>query len=131
MNGLEMLEQAFLGRLVVIGAYDERSIGPLRLSLPSELDRVLGRICARSGDDRCPALRHLDAQGDNTLVLVVAERRRFAGSAARHQATRALSDLPSHELLKGAFVETSAAEGCDQRDERSLEHCFPPRLRRN
>jgi hypothetical protein len=64
-------------------------------------------------------------------MFVIAERRRFAGRTARHEAMRALPDLPSHELLKCALIDISVAERCDQRDERSLEHCFLPGLRRN
>ena len=38
-------------------------------------------------------------------LLVVFERRAFAGRADRHQAVRALADLPGDMLLKGGFVD--------------------------
>ena len=125
VDRLEMLIKAFLRRLVVIGADNQRRIGARLLGLPGQLDRVLGRVRAGSGNDRDPlALGDLDAQADQPLLLVIGESRRFAGRAARHQSVGSLVDLPSHMLLKRAFVQLVVAKRRDQRDERSLEHRF-------
>jgi hypothetical protein len=59
-------------------------------------------------------------------MLGVAEGRGFAGGADRHQAVRALLDLPVDELLESLLVDLAAGERRDQRDERSLEHGVSP-----
>src|SRR5262249_51032505 len=46
------------------------------------------------------------------------------GRAARHEPMRALAELPSHMLLKGALIQLVITEWRDQRDERSPEHRF-------
>ena len=125
VNRLEMLIEPFLRRLVVIGADDQRRIGAGLLGLPRQLDRVLGRVRAGSGNDRNPLpLATSTHSVDQPLLLVIGERRRFAGRAARHQSVRALADLPGHMLLKGGLVQLVVAKRRDQRDERSLEHRF-------
>ncbi len=122
LHTLVMLEQPFLSRLVVIGADDQCRIGACRLGLSRQPDRVLSGICPGTGDDRHPALCHFDTQLDHPLMFVLTEGGRFSGRTARHQAVGALSNLPSHQLLKSPLIHVSVAEWRDQRDERSLEH---------
>jgi hypothetical protein len=62
------------------------------------------------------ALGDLDAHTDDTLVLGVAQRRRFARRATRHQAMRAVFDLPVDERLEGVFIDRAVGERRDKRD---------------
>ena len=54
---------------------------------------------------------------DDALVLVVAERRAFAGRAHRHEAVAALLDLPVDEGAEGLLVEPAVAHRRHQRGE--------------
>ena len=86
VDRLEVLVEALLVRLVVIGRHDQHGVGARLLGVAGKVDR-LGRVVgAGAGDHRHPALRHLDADFDDALVLVVAQRRAFAGRADRHEA---------------------------------------------
>ena len=53
----------------------------------------------------------LDAQLDDLLVLLVAQRRAFARGADRHQAVGAFSDLPFDQTLECAVIDFAALEG--------------------
>ena len=75
-----MLVLAFRRRPVVIGQHDEGSAGADLLGMAREVDRLGRGIGARPGDDRHPALGHLDRQLDDALMLLVAHGRAFAGS---------------------------------------------------
>ena len=55
------------------------------------------------------------------LVLVMAERRRFARGPARHEPVRALVDLPLDELLERRRIELAVLERGDQGRERAFE----------
>src|SRR5260221_11988109 len=96
------------------------------LPVARQLDRLGGRVGAGAGDHRHLALRHVEAELDDALVLLVAQRRRLAGRAARHQPVRALLDLPGDEILEAALVDRAVAERRDRRDQRALEHGSPP-----
>ena len=122
MQGLEVLVEPFLGRLVVIGRDDERAVGARLLGVAREVDRLRGRVGAGAGDDRDPPLRHLDAELDDALVLGMAQGRRFAGRAARHDGVRPFLDLPVDEALKALLVDGAIPERRDERDQRALEH---------
>src|SRR6516164_282009 len=126
-----MMKQAFLRRLVVIGAHDQRPVGAGLLRLASQGDRMVGRIGPGPGNYRAAALGHLDAELDDSARFVVVQRRRLAGCAARNKTVRTLRDLPGHQLLESGFLDLPVAEGCDQRDERSPKHGFLRDERRN
>src|SRR6185369_12757228 len=71
-------------------------------------------------------LRHVEAKLDDAFVLLVAQRRRLAGRAARHHSMRALLDLPGDEILEAALVHRAVAKRRDRRDKRAMEHGSPP-----
>jgi len=85
---------------------------------------MIGGVCAGPRNHRRATLCHLHAERDDSARLVVVERWRLAGCAARNKTVRTLPDLPGYELLKGGFFDFSVAEGRDQRDERSPKHGF-------
>ena len=60
-------------------------------------------------------LADFDAQLDDALVLVVAERGALAGGADRHQPVRALRDLPFDQPLERLLVDLAVLERRDQR----------------
>src|SRR2546421_11066172 len=101
-----MLIKAFLCRFVVIGADNQGRIGTRLLGLPSQRDRVLGRVRAGSGNDRdSVTLGNFDTQGYQPALFVIGERRRFTGRAAWDQSVGTLIDLPSDMLLKCTLVQ--------------------------
>src|SRR5947199_7764145 len=73
-------------------------------------------------------MAQMGAVGAKSLLFFVLARRALAGRADRHQAVRALADLPGDVLLKRGFVDGAVPERGDQRDKRPLEHGFLPAL---
>ena len=114
---LIMRVKAFLGRLVVIGRHHQHRIGPGLLGMLGKIDGLLGRIGTGAGHDRHPAPRLIDAPFHHLFVLVVGERRAFAGGADRHQAVGALGDLPIDQLTEGFLVDRAVLERGDERGE--------------
>ena len=93
----------------------------------SEEEQRLGRWAGRGAP--APARRAgglLRVLYENSLLLVMLQRRRFAGRAARHQSVGALADLPGDVLLKCGFVDSAVLERGNQCDERPLEHGILP-----
>ena len=68
------------------------------------------------------AAGRLDDDLDHAPVLLVAEGRRLAGGAARHDAVRALRHVHLDELPELGLVDLAAAERRDERDDGTLEH---------
>ena len=102
-----MAIKPFLGRLVVIGRHDKGGIRAGLLGVFRQHDGFLGRVRAGAGDHRDPTLGHPDADFHDPHMLVVAQRRRFAGRAAGHQPVGSLFDLPVDELFVGRIVHRS------------------------
>jgi hypothetical protein len=126
VHRLEVLVEAFLGRLVVIGADDERGVGAGLLGDLGGVDRMRRRVEAGAGDDRRASGRDLDRHLDQALLLVVFKGRAFAGRADRHQPVSALAELPGDMLLKRLVVDRAVPERGDQRNQRPLEHGILP-----
>jgi hypothetical protein len=63
----------------------------------------------------------MDADLDDAVVLGVAQGRAFAGGADRHQPSRPALDLPLDVGAQRLLVETSFAEGRDERRERASQ----------
>ena len=141
VDGLVVLVEPLLGRLVVIGRHHQDRVGAGLFGMAGELDRLLGRVRARARDHRHASLGHLDAPFHDLLVLVVAQGRALAGGADRHQAIGSLGDLPLDQIAKGLLIQRAVLEGGEKRRERSPEArlgghvrilvCRGDRLRRN
>ena len=107
--------QAFLGRLVVIRGHHQRGVSAGFLGVLGQFNRFGGRIRARAGDNGHAPFCDLDTQLDDSLVLIMAECRRFTGCTGRHQSVGPLTDLPIDKSLIGIFVNRTIFEGCNQR----------------
>jgi len=124
VHGLEVLVEPFLRRLVVVGRDHEQRVGAGFLGVPGEVDR-LGRVVGTgAGDHGDTALRLGDRPFHNLLVLVMAERRALAGGADRHQALRALGDLPGDMLAHRRLVGRAVLERRHQRGEGASERAM-------
>ncbi len=126
---LEVPVEAFLGRLVVVAGRMQGGVGADLLGEAGEVDRLVGRVGAGTGDHRHALPGGFDAQLDDALVLVVAEGGAFAGGADRHQPVRSLRDLPIHQLLERPFVDRAALERRNQRRIRTPKHGLLPIIR--
>ena len=117
VDRLEVLIEPFLRRLVVIGRDDEHRVGAGPLGMLGEIDRFLGRIRAGAGHDRHPAARLIDAPFHHLLVLLVGQRRAFAGGADRNQPIGALGDLPIDQVAERFLIDGAVLERGDERGE--------------
>ena len=101
-DGGEVAVVAFLRRLVVVGA-DHAARRRRRPSWRSCVRRMASRVLLEPvpGMTLMRPRGLLDHGGDDALVLVVIERRRFAGGADRRQAVGPLLDVPVDELAQG------------------------------
>ncbi len=82
----------------------------------------LGRgVGPRPGDHPDTARRDFDAEFDDSLVLVMAERRGLARGPHRHDAVDAGVDLALQQDAEGFLVQHPVAEGSDQGRDRARE----------
>ena len=90
---LEVLIEAFLGRLVVIGSDDQRGVGAGLGGLFGQAHGLARAVGAGAGHHLDAAGGQLADVGDDPLVLVVRERGDFAGGADGADAVRPGLDL--------------------------------------
>ena len=119
VDGLEVTVEPLLGRPVVIGRDDQDRVGADRFGVAREGDRVDGRVRARTGHDRHPALRLLDTQLDDALVLLMGQGGALARRPDRNQAVGAALDLPGDEAAELVLVEDPVPERGHERRERA------------
>ena len=62
VDRLEVQEETFLRRLVVVGRDHQHGVGAGLLGVAGEFDRLVGRVRPGAGDHRHAALRHFDAR---------------------------------------------------------------------
>ena len=72
VDGLEVLVEAFLRRLVVIGRDDQNGVRAALLGVAASSIASRGVVGARAGDHRNPAARFVDADVDGAAVLFMA-----------------------------------------------------------
>ncbi len=94
-----MQVQPFLGGLVVVGVHQQDSIGTNLLGMTREAYRLTGGIRAGPGNDRDPAIGKLDCEGDDPVMLIMAESRTFSCGPTRHQTGDPTCDLCLDDLL--------------------------------
>ena len=110
---LEVLIEAFLGRLVVVGGDDQGGVGPGLGGPAGQPQGLLGAVRAGAGHDLDPPGGRLDHGRDHPLVLRVRERGALAGRAHRADARRAGLDLELHLPLQGLDIDLAVAERRD------------------
>ena len=113
-QGLEVLIDALLRGLVVVGGDDQRGVGPGLGGPAGQPQGLVGAVAAGAGHDLDPPGRRLDHGGDHPLVLGVRERGRLAGRAHRADARRAGRDLKLDLPLQGLEVHLAVAERRDR-----------------
>ncbi len=89
--------------------------------MADQADGLLGGVGAGAGDHRHAAGGDLDAQLHHPAVLLVAEGRRLAGGAHRHQPVHPAGDLALHERAERRFVDRAVLERGDERRDSALE----------
>jgi hypothetical protein len=92
----------------------QHRVGARALGVLREVDGFGSGVGAGAGDHRHALPGHLDAQLDDALVLVMAERGALARGADRDQPVRALGDLPLHEPLERRLIDLAVLERRDQ-----------------
>ena len=123
VDRLVMLVEPFLAGLVVVGRHDQQAVRARLFGEAGELDRLGGVVGAGAGDHRHPAAGDLDAHLDHPLVLVVAERRAFAGGADRHQPVACPRSIcQSTKPRNASSSKRAVAHRRHQRSNRSSEH---------
>lgn len=108
---LEVEEEAFLGRAVVVRGDEEDGVCAELLGLLGEVDGFVGAIGAGSGDDFAAACGELDGETDDFDVFFVGEGWGFAGGADGDDTVDACGDLELDKFLEGGDVEFAVEEG--------------------
>ena len=101
----EVGDQPPLGRAAVVRGHHQRGVDARLLGLPGELDGLLRVVRPGPGDDRSPALRHLDHGPVEVELLPVPKRGGLAGRARHHQALGAGVEQVPREGLGPVEVE--------------------------
>ena len=112
-QGLEVLEEALLRRLVVVGGHDQGGVGPALGGPAREAEGFLGAVRARARHDLGPAGGRLDHGRDHPLVLGVGKGGALARRAHRAEAGGAGRDLELDIPLQGLDIDLAVAKGRD------------------
>jgi hypothetical protein len=91
-----------------------------------QLDGLGRAVGAGPGDDGDSPGGPGNGDFDHAPVFIMAESRRLARRAGRHQAVRALSDLEIHQPAQCVFVKLAVLEGRYECGNRSFEHFSRP-----
>ena len=112
----EVLIEAFLRRLVVVGGDDQSGIGAGLGGPAGQPQGLLGAVRAGAGHYLDPPGGRFDHRRDHPLVLRVRKRGAFAGRAHRTDARRAGLDLELDVPLQRFDVHLAVAERRNQGD---------------
>ena len=102
--------QPFLRGLVVVGSHDQDRIRSRLFGMLGEFDRLARRVRTGARYDGYPPSGLPHAPLDHEFVLLVRERRAFAGGANWNQAAGALRKLPVDEAAQCLFVDGTVRE---------------------
>ena len=109
-----MLEEAILGRFIVIGRNHQGRIRAAFCGMLGQLDRLARRIRTGPGNHRNASLGDFDTDLNHPMVFGMTQSRRFSGRPTRNQPIGSGNDLPFDKVGKGRFVEAVALEGRDE-----------------
>ena len=104
-DGFEVLEEAFLRGLVVIGSDGEDAVGAEFLDFVGERDDFGGVVAAGAGEDRDLALGDFEGELNDAEMLGMRERGAFPGGAAGDEEVDARVELALDERAESGFVE--------------------------
>ena len=88
-----MLINAFLRGAIVIRRNHQGPVSAGLFRFAREPNRFFGGIGAGAGDDRNAFVDGFDHRANDFVVLLMAQRGRFAGGAAGHDAMRAVVEM--------------------------------------
>ena len=108
-----MLEEALLGRLVVVGGHDQGGVGPALGGPAGQAEGFLGAVRSRARHHLGPAGGRFHHGRDHPLMLRVRERGALARRAHGAKAGRAGLDLEFDVLLQGLDIDLAVAKGSD------------------
>ena len=127
---VEMPEQAFLARLVVIRRNDQSAIEAQLFRGDCGRDCLARGIRTRSRQHLTAAARDLQGQADDLFPLIVRKRRALARGADGDDAGDAGRDLPLDQFLESGSVDCAVTEGRDESRVGTAEHlCASPKAR--
>ena len=124
VDGLEVLEDALLRGLVVVGGDEQGGVGAGLFGEAGEADGFYRIIGACAGDDRHAALYLIHADADGGFMFGMGHGGGFAGGAAGHHAVHALFNLPFNVGAVGLFVDGAILERGKQSSYRTVKHVF-------
>ena len=111
-----------LARPVVIAHHDQRGIGADVLRRRQMLDRSDDIVAAASGDHRHAPPGDLDRDPEQPMLLLIGQRRAFAGGAARDQRAGTLVDLPFDQVSECRFIDSARRKRSHERWYRPEKH---------
>mmetsp|Transcript_57662 Transcript_57662/g.135746 ORF Transcript_57662/g.135746 Transcript_57662/m.135746 type:complete len:208 (+) Transcript_57662:1182-1805(+) len=115
---LEVLVNAFLRRLVVVGHDGQRAVRTDGLGIAAQFDGLGGRIGAGACQDGDAALGMLDRDADDLAVFLHADRGRLARGADHADAGGAGLDMPVDQATQGGVVDAAVlVHGRDEGDD--------------
>src|ERR1700719_1053555 len=108
-DGFEVLEEAFLRGLIVVGSDGEDAVGAEILEFDGERDDFSGVIAAGAREDGHFALGDFEGELDDAEMLGVRERGAFSGGAAGDEEVDACVELAGDERAEGLLVERAVS----------------------
>src|SRR5471032_1354893 len=126
-DGLDVLIQPFLRRLVVVRRDQQTCVRASALGVVRQFDRFARRIGARARDDRDTPCNLSDHTTNDFDVFVHVERGRLTCSADGNNGVGALLQVEVHQFAQAVPVETTLCiHGCDQCHHTARNHATAP-----
>eukprot|EP00614_Pseudopedinella_elastica_P036870 CAMPEP_0181261906 /NCGR_PEP_ID=MMETSP1097-20121128/1748_1 /TAXON_ID=35684 /ORGANISM="Pseudopedinella elastica, Strain CCMP716" /LENGTH=157 /DNA_ID=CAMNT_0023360561 /DNA_START=72 /DNA_END=542 /DNA_ORIENTATION=+ len=99
-NRLEVLIQAFLGRLVVVGNNEQAGICAKLMGLGRQFNGLTGAVAAGARNNRDATINTFDDVANGLAMLFRVERCGFAGGAHSNDAVCAVFDMKVYQLVQ-------------------------------